>query len=124
MPRRFEIAVGAVIRVVYSIMFHRWKATDVVHDKIFGYSGRDHVRMESVNVADRKRPCRTGQVLLQVLQSISRITWYEWRQLVDAMLLRKCVRSQCQFVASFYNSLKERCQYSVWRSFFFSLHTR
>ena len=34
------------------------------------------------------------------------------------MLLRKSVRSQCQFVASFYNSLKERCQYSVWRFFF------
>ena len=122
MPRRFEIAVGAVIRVVYSIMFHRWKANDVVHDKIFGDSGRDHVRMASVKVADQERQCKTGQVLLQFLQSISRITLCDWRLLVDAMLPRTSVRSQFQFVASFYNSLKARCRYSVWRSFFFVAH--
>ena len=37
-PRKFETAVGAVIRVVLSTMFHRWKATDVVHVRMFGYS--------------------------------------------------------------------------------------
>ena len=74
MPRRFEIAVGAVIRMVLSTMFHRWKATHVVHERIFCCSGRGHMPMESVNVADQERPCRTGQVLLQVLQSICRST--------------------------------------------------
>ena len=50
MPRRFEIAVGAVIRMVLSTMFHRWKATHVVHERIFCCSGRGHMPMDSVNV--------------------------------------------------------------------------
>ena len=73
-PRKFETAVGAVIRVVLSTMFHRWKATDVVHERMFGYSGRGHICMEFVIVADQERQCSTGQVRLHVLQSVSRIT--------------------------------------------------
>ena len=73
-PRKFETAVGAVIRVVLSTMFHRWKATDVVHERMFGYSGRGHICMEFVKVADQERRCSTGQVQLHVSQSVSRIT--------------------------------------------------
>ena len=60
--RRFERAVGAVIRVLLWAMFHRCKANDVVHVSISGCSGTGHVRMESVEGADQERQCRTSSV--------------------------------------------------------------
>ena len=36
-------------------------------DRIFGYSGTSHIRMGSVEGADRERKCRTGLVQLDVL---------------------------------------------------------
>ena len=49
-------------RGVVGCVFHRWKATDVVHARTYGCSGVGHIRMESKEGADQERLClcRTG----------------------------------------------------------------
>ena len=39
-------------RGVVDCVFHRWKATDVVHVRTYGCSGVGHIRMESKEGAD------------------------------------------------------------------------
>ena len=67
-PRRFEEAVGAVIRIVALTMLHLWKANVVVHVNKSRYYATGCVRMESVEGGDQERQCWSGQLRFTIFQ--------------------------------------------------------
>ena len=59
-PRRFEEAVGAVIRIVALTMLHLWKVNVVVHVNKSRYSATGCIRMESVEGGDQETSVLVG----------------------------------------------------------------